>query len=863
MRITHLRVNHLENPLGYDLGIPSFSWQVKDTISKKQEAAQLWIAADQKFQQICYDSGKGPLNSLGERAAFRMTPCARYYWKVQVWGDQGDTAVSDTAWFELGRCKEGIVGCKWITADFGNQHPLFRKRFRVEKPLQKARLYLCGLGLYEAYLNGEKIGREYFTPYCNDYDSWQQMQTYDVTPYLQQGDNAIGVMLGKGWYMGRMGFDFWDEPLYGERFLLIGLMELTYEDGTIQQIATGEDWLCAPGPVLESGLYDGEIYDANQEIPRWSYADCEDSGWQKATPYGKRIGSLCDRYSLEVVEKEQRKPVQVIHTPAGETVLDFGQNLTGWFRIQVQLPKGRKLFLQMGEILQNDCFYNGNLGTAKQEYTYISDGRPAVIRPHFAFYGYRYMKVEGWPGEVDPDAFTACVMYSDLERTGNIETDNPKLNRLFLNALWGQKGNFLDVPTDCPQRDERMGWTGDTQIFCASGCFNMDSAAFYLKFMRDTACEQGKYNGSVPHTVPQMIRTDRFPIVHGSCAWGDAATVVPWTCYLHYGDRSMLEREYRCMRDWVEYIKSQDEADGGRRLWQTGFHFADWLSLDRPGAKDCFGGTDCYYVASAYYYYSALLTAKAAKVLGKAEAADYFSLAAQVKDAFQKEYFTLEGDLKIQTQTAHAVALYMRLVPCGKEERILCRLRQMLDQKGGHLDTGFVGTPYLCPSLSDHGANDYAYTLLLNEDYPSWLYEVNMGATTIWERWNSVLPNGLVSDTGMNSLNHYAYGSIVEWMYCYMCGINPVEEAPGFAKIRFAPKPDPRVNQAKATLESPKGHVESAWSYHPDGSLEFSFEIPFDAEGILELPKGSLLEGTPVTGPVSVPAGRYTAILLP
>ena len=316
------------------------------------------------------------------------------------------------------------------------------------------------------------------------------------------------------------------------------------------------------------------------------------------------------------------------------------------------------------------------------------------------------------------------------------------------------------------------------------------------------------------------------------------------------------------MLDWVEYIKSQDEADGGHRLWQTGFHFADWLSLDRPGARDCFGGTDCYYVASAYYYYSALLTAKAAKVLGKAEAADYFSLAGQVKEAFQKEYFAPEGNLKIQTQTAHAVALYMGLVPHGKEEHILSRLRQMLDQKGGHLDTGFVGTPYLCPSLSDHGANDYAYTLLLNEDYPSWLYEVNMGATTIWERWNSVLPNGLVSDTGMNSLNHYAYGSIVEWMYRYMCGINPVEEAPGFAKIRFAPQPDPRVNQAKATLESPKGHVESAWSYQPDGSLEFVFEIPFDAEGVLELPEGSLLEGVPVTGPVSVPAGRYTAVLL-
>lgn len=861
MNVFHLRVNHLKNPLGYDLGIPYFSWKTESDLSQKQAAAQLIIAVDPDFSEICFDSGKADLDSLGTKAAFRMEWGHRYYWKVQVWGDRGDTAVSETAWFELGVSKEGPGGTQWITADFGKQHPLFRKTFDVCGELSRARLYVYGLGLYEAYLNGKKVGDEYLTPYCNDYDSWQQVQTYDITGMIKQGKNALGVMLGNGWYKGRIGYDNWENPLYGEEFVLYSITELSYADGRKEWIRTDESWLTAPGPVMDSGIYDGEIYDANQEIPRWAEADCDYPDWQPAKLFGKRFLGLSDRLSPPVLVHERLKPVEVIHTPAGETVLDFGQNMTGWVEVQLDLPKGKELRLQYGEILQNDCFYRDNLRTAQAEYTYRSNGTPALVRPHFTFYGFRYVKVEGVEN-VCPADFTACVLHSQLKQIGRIETSNPKINRLYLNTVWGQKGNFLDVPTDCPQRDERLGWTGDTQIFSGTGCFHMDSAAFYHKFMVDTMKEQGKFGGSVPYVVPQMIRSDGFPVPAGSCAWSDVATIVPWNCYLHYGNKGMLEKQYRCMRDWVDYIYEQDEADGGRRLWQTGFHLADWLALNSPTGDydDRLGGTDMHYVASAYYYYSTSLTAKAAKVLNRPEAGWHETLANEIKAAFQKEYFTPDGMLKVQTQTAHAVALYMGLVPDELKNKVTDQLKLLLDKKGCHLDTGFVGTPYLCPSLSQNSANDYAYTLLLNEDYPSWLYEVNLGATTIWERWNSVLEDGSISDTGMNSLNHYAYGSIAEWMYRYMCGINPCEDKAGFARVRLAPLPDPRLQYAKASLDTPKGLLESGWEYHEDGSVCYRFKVPFDAEAILELPKGTTLNGQDVSYPVVVPTGTYIAV---
>ena len=424
-----------------------------------------------------------------------------------------------------------------------------------------------------------------------------------------------------------------------------------------------------------------------------------------------------------------------------------------------------------------------------------------------------------------------------MEETGFIETSNPLVNRLFLNTKWGQKGNFLDTPTDCPQRDERMGWTGDAQIFCGTASYNMDTCAFYRKFGYDLYQEQKKLGGSVPYVVP-MAGYDG----DGSCAWGEAATVIPWEVYLHFGDASILSDQYESMKDWVEYMFRADEGSGGKRLWTVGCHLADWLALDGKIEGGVYGGTDPYFVASAYYYYSTNLLARAAEVLGNTgDAAHYAKLAEEIREAIQKEYFTATGRLAVDTQTAYTMTLFMDLAPEGAKERVAQDLRRAIRDNYFHLNTGFAGTPYLCRALSDHGMNDVAYTLLLNEDYPSWLYEVKMGATTVWERWNSVMPDGHISGTGMNSLNHYAYGAVVEWMYRNMIGIRPVAEAPGFRKAVISPQPDYRIEWAKMELKSAAGTYRAGWKLgelQKGGYRTVTVEItvPFGAQALVRLP---------------------------
>jgi alpha-L-rhamnosidase len=582
-----------------------------------------------------------------------------------------------------------------------------------------------------------------------------------------------------------------------------------------------------------SGLYDGEIFDANLSDAE-AYAVKEvDLGYEK----------LNARLSLPVVIKEEIKPVEVIVTPAGETVLDMGQNMVGWVQFRTNAPKGSEIVLQYAEILQEGNFYQENLRTAKAEHRYISNGEETIVRPHFTFYGFRYVKVSGWDGELDKEDFIGHVLYSDMDQMGHIETSNPLVNRLFLNALWGQKGNFLDVPTDCPQRDERMGWTGDAQVFAGTASFNMDTYAFFNKYGYDLAQEQAALDGMVPMVVPMATVKGG-----GSSAWGEAATVIPWNVYLHYGDKAILEQQFDSMKSWVDYIKRADEESGAQRLWTTGFHFGDWLALDGEDPNFPTGGTDITFIASAYYSYSSMLVAKAAKVLGKSEIArQYEDLSNEVRQSIREEYFTTRGRLAINTQTALVIALYMDLVPDEHRNRMANDLRDKLKKDKNHLKTGFVGTPYLCRVLSENGNNDLAYTLLLNKDYPSWLYAVTMGATTIWERWNSVLPDGKISGTDMNSLNHYAYGSIVEWMYRNVAGINPVEEQPGFKRVRLAPQPDYRLSYAKSSLDSAAGLYESKWEINEEGQLFFSFVIPFNTTAVVELPDASL-DGVKVNG---------------
>jgi alpha-L-rhamnosidase len=846
MKIVRLRANHYKNPLGCDLINLSLSWVVEDTNAKKQESAEVIISkcADFTAEALVYESSScKDADSRSFRPGIALEPCTRYYWKVKVVGDNGETAESETATFETGKLGEPWNGI-WITPDLDKDiHPYMKKNFVLDGKVKSARVYAAAAGIYEIEINGEKVSAEYLLPGYHVYDCWMQYQTFDVTKYLKEGKNVIGAMLGKGWFSGRFGLGCLEDT-YGNRMALMCELVITNEDGSQFVIVTDESWKSHLGPVSASGIYDGEHYDANKEITNWSKETCEDQNWAAVKPIELKIGAMSERMSPPIIKHEFFKPVEVIHTSKGETVLDFGQNMAGWVEFDVNVSKDTRIYLQYGELLQDGCFYRDNLRRAKAEYEYISNGKPAHVRPHFTFYGFRYVKVEGM--DVNPEDFTAYVIHSRMDELAEIKTSDERVNRLIMNAKWGQKGNFLDVPTDCPQRDERLGWTGDTQVFSGTASFFTNTAAFYNKYMKDLREEQKLIDGSVPIIVPRVRKQKDIGEGHGSCAWGDVATIVPWTVYLYFGDKSLLEKHYASMKDWVLYIKSQDEKDGGKRLWHTGMHIADWLALDNPDPSDIFtGGTDQYYVASAYYYYSSRLTADAAEALGKTEDAAYFrKLQEEVKEAFINEYFTPNGKLSIDSQTAHTIALFMDLVPEEHRTRTIETLKSKLVKKGTHLDTGFVGTTYLCRALSGAGANEYAYKLLMNDDFPSWLYSVKMGATTIWERWNSVNPDGTVSSTGMNSMNHYAYGSVVEWIARDVCGLNPVFEEPGFKKAVIKPQPFGYLKNASIRYKSVSGTYVSSWELNEDGSLKYEFEIPFNCEAEIILPDAELVDVT-------------------
>ena len=823
MRIIDCKLNHLTNPLGYDLENPTISYVATDARGRFQKWARVRVARDSAMTDCVYDSGeRGDIVSTAFRLPIEPEPMTRYYWTVEVADDAGDSAVSDVQWFETAKTLSGAGGewrTEWITpdADKAVQAAVF-KEFTVDRPVLRARAYALGLGVYELLLNGEKVGEECLLPGLHAYDCWLQYQTFELDP--AQGQNRLELVLGDGWYKGNFGLRLRQEN-YGDRLAAIAEIHIWYADGTEAVIGTDATWRARRSRVVESGIYCGEVFDATLDTTETFGVRPIDLGYERLSP----------RLSPPITVHEHITPAAVIHTPAGETVLDMGQNMVGWLQFGCDAPRGTRIHLQFGEILQKGNFYNDNLRTAKAEFTYVSDGTERLVRQHFTFYGFRYVKVEGWTGEIRPGDFTGLVIHSRMDRRGDIATSNPMVNQLVHNALWGMKGNFLDVPTDCPQRDERYGWTGDAQIFSGTASFFMDTSAFYAKYGRDLYLEQRKLNGSVPDVVPVANFSG-----DASTAWADAATIIPWNVYLHSGDAGILRRQYDSMKGWVDYMKRQDDADGGRRLWRTGTHYADWLALDGNYPGGVYGGTEPHYIATGYYYYSARIVEKAARVLGNdADAAYYGRLADEIREAFRREYFTPSGRLAMDTMTGHVVALYMGLAPEDALERTREGLLNRLQKNFYHLDTGFVGTPYLCRTLSENGMNEQAYHLLLEEGYPGWLYEVKMGATTVWERWNSVEPDGNMSGTEMNSLNHYSYGSIVEWMFRDMCGIHPDEAGAGFKRFRLAPKPNYQIGSAEARLDSASGRIESAWELR-DGRLRFRFVVPFDARAEIVLP---------------------------
>ncbi len=858
MKITRMKTNRIPRPLGFELGVPSLSWVVEDTSAQKQKWARVQVSGSPAFEQILWDSGRDTqISSIDCPVPMELLPRTRYWWKVEVCNERGETAVSAPEWFETAKIGEPWAG-KWITPSLEKSvHPLMRRSFVLEQEPVSARIYATGLGLYELSVNGQKAGEEFLAPGCTGYDKWLQYQTYDVTSLLQKGQNTLGAMLGNGWAKGRFGFDGHaadyetGDPgapceAFCDRFLFLLELRVTLADGREVVLGTDCDWQCAPAPVTFSGLYDGERYEQALEIPGWDTPSADDFDWKPVVEVGElpSIAHPSPRLSLPVVKREVFHP-SLLHTPKGEWVLDMGQEITGWFEMKADFPKGTKIRLQFGELLQEDCFYRDNLRTALCEYRFVSDGRSALVRPHFAFYGYRYIKVSGWPGEKpDESAFVGCSLYSDLEEIGTLETGNEKVNRLILNAKWSQKDNFVDVPTDCPQRDERMGWTGDAQVFSSTACFVMDCSAFYDKYCRDLWKEQEIRNGCVPHVAPVIARPNSgHPMLEGmgACGWADAGTIVPWNRYVYNGGKEKLREQFPGMKAWVDWVRGEDAATGNTRLWLAEkFHFGDWLALDGPrygmDPEAVMGGTDMTYLCSVYYYRCAMIVSKAAKVLGlEEERKEYAHLAEEIRHAIQKEYFTPGGRCAAATQTGLVLALAYDLIPAGYEQKNLRQLSKMIEEAGMHLKTGFLGTPALCHALTRWGDSQTAYSLLLQEELPGWLYEVNMGATTIWERWNSVLPDGKISGIGMNSMNHYAYGSVVEWLYRDVCGLNPSEEGVGFQKVRLAPKPDARLGHAHAKVDSPAGRYESGWKVLPDGGFAYEFVVPFHAEAELML----------------------------
>lgn len=708
---------------------------------------------------------------------------------------------------------------KWIKpqTETGDICPLFQKSFFLTKPVKAATLYITALGTYEAELNKTRVGDFVLAPGWTSYQKRLQYQAYDVADLIKE-DNQLSVTVGKGWYRSPM--PGWSKSPVQESLKkspagLLAQLEITYEDGSVEYMATDETWTVTESPVRFSEIYDGEIYDASLAY------DCAPGC---SSPQGCGCGrpvcefegpshTLIPQQGEEVREQERLSPIRIFTTPKGETVVDFGQNITGYVEISLTAKAGEKVALSHAEVLDKEgCFYTENYRSAKAQYLYICHEGRQSYKPKLTFFGFRYVRIDQYPGgpcAAKPENFTAVVIHSAMQRTGYFNCSNPLLNQLFDNVIWGQKGNFVDVPTDCPQRDERLGWTGDAQVFIRTACMNYDAEKFYTKWLADMAADQGE-DGRVGHVIPDLLSEEP-----ASSAWGDAAAICPWELYLAYGNKELLASQFTLMKKWISYISSHTTTE---YLWTGGTHYGDWLGLDAP-AGSYKGSTREDFIASAFYAYSTWLVMEAGKVLGE-DIAVYETLYTKIISAFRTAF----PEYKTQTECILA-ARFGLAKDC---QAAADQLAAMVKECGIQLQTGFVGTPYMLHTLSEYGYSDLAYSLLLKEDYPSWLYPVTKGATTIWEHWDGIMPDGNFWSADMNSYNHYAYGSVADWIYSVAGGIQRIAAYPGYEKVKIAPTPDKRLDWLSVSLDTRHGKIVSAWKKAGD---EWRYEIttPVDA----------------------------------
>ena len=682
---------------------------------------------------------------------------------------------------------------KWIAAseNTGDVCPVFKKTWSNDKKVAKAELVLTSLGIYEAKLNGKRVSDYVLAPGWTYYDKRLQYQTYDITDMIE-AENELKVTVSRGWASSQMpGWKISEDRIRraAQPRLLLGEIRFAFENGTEEVIATDESWLWGMSEIKFSEIYDGETVDAGYETTEWKESVIADWSYDILIP----------QEGEEIKEMERVFAKSIITTPAGETVVDFGQEVTGYVEFTVDAKAGDKIRILHGEVLdKHGNFYNANYRSAKAEINYTCRDGVQTWHPTLTFFGFRYLKLEEFPGEVKPEQFTAIVVYSDIKQTGYLKCSNEKINRLFSNIFWGQKGNFLDVPTDCPQRDERLGWTGDAQVFIKTASYNYDVHKFFRKWLHDMAANQSE-DGGVGQVIPNYL-----PEESESAAWGDAVTICPWQIYMTYGDKEILADMFESMKKWIGYITNHTND---QYLWTGHWHFCDWLGLDAPSGSYK-GSTRDDFIGSAFYAYSTENVIKIGKLLGE-DVKEFEELYANIVKTFRATY------PEYLTQTEHVLAVHLRLTE--DPQKTADDLAELIKKDGVQIRTGFVGTPYILHVLSAYGHNDIAYSLFLREEYPSWLFSVDKGATTVWEHWDGIMENGDFWSTDMNSFNHYAYGSVADWVYEKAAGITPLEDYPGFRKVLIKPYPDDRMEWLEAAIDTRNGKISSKWTHTEDG----------------------------------------------
>jgi alpha-L-rhamnosidase len=797
VKADRLLTEGLKDPEAIDNTLPRFSWQLITTQPNTLQSAYEILVMDGK--QPVWQSGK----VLSDQSIYvpykgdSLAPGKKYTWKVRVWDQQQKASPwSATAYFRMGitSWKAKWIASTYIEPKTFYTSPAFNTTYRPARKIASAIAYITSQGMYEAFINGKRIGNGMFTPGFTQYAVRYQYQAYDVTNLLQPGDNNIDVTLGSGWY--RTNFLF-GTGIYGNILSLLYQMEVTYTDGSRDTIVSDEKWRSGLSKILYSDLYNGEMQDNRRDSIKWVGVRIKNDIRQK----------LVASVSTPVVKLDTLRKFSIIKTPAGETVLDFSQNFSGFVQFTVNGKRGDTIIIDHGETLDhNGNFYNENLRTAAARDVFILKGDgPEFFEPHFTYHGFRYIRIRGLEkNNAEIKNIAAVVLSSDLAPTGNFQCSDPLINQLQHNIQWSQKSNFIDIPTDCPQRDERLGWLGDAQVFSQTATFNNNVNTFFNKWLGDLVYDQYP-DGNIPNVVPNVLLLSM-----GSAGYADAVTVVPWAMYQAYGDKKVLEDLYPSMQRWINYVNLQTKNG----LWVNGTHFGDWLSYKSDSLIARSADTDPNLIAQCFFALSTQNMINIARVLGKKEDEKiYTHMLRMIKAAFVAEYVTANGRVLSNTQTAYTLALAFDMLPVNLRPAAATYLVENIKKYDYHLTTGFLGTYLLSNTLSKCGYTDVAYRLLLQETYPSWLYPVKQGATTIWERWDGKKPDGSFQNTAMNSFNHYAYGAIGDWMYKTIAGINMDTAAIAFKKIIIKPQPGGRITFAKASYDCSYGKISVDWHY--------------------------------------------------